>query len=104
MQLNHIFPYRNTVSYTEIYRANKIRPIYLPDCKLLNKIIKEERQNTDYWHGKYDALEKVYDGVKVLGNLKPEETFNKKYTVKATKFSKAAKEAIEAAGGTVEVI
>lgn len=33
----------------------------------LNKIIKEERQNTDYWHGKYDALEKVYDGVK--GNI-----------------------------------
>ena len=49
-------------------------------------------------------VNKVYDGVKVLGNLKPGETFDKKYTVKATKFSKAAKEAIEAAGGTVEVI
>jgi hypothetical protein len=33
----------------------------------LNKVIKEERQNTDYWHGKYDALEKVYDGIK--GNI-----------------------------------
>ena len=30
----------------------------------LNKVIKEERQNAEYWHGKYDALEKVYDGVK----------------------------------------
>ena len=49
-------------------------------------------------------VNKVYDGVKVLGNLKEDEKFDKKYTVKATKFSKSAKEAIEAAGGTVEVI
>ena len=52
----------------------------------------------------FTLVNKVYDGVKVLGNLKPEEKFDKKYTVKATKFSKSAKEAIEAAGGTVEVI
>lgn len=49
-------------------------------------------------------VNKVYDGVKILGNLKENETFNKKYTVVANKFSKSAKEAIEAAGGTVEVI
>jgi large subunit ribosomal protein L15 len=40
------------------------------------------------------------DGVKILSNGKIE----KKLTVKAHKFSEAAKQAIEAAGGTVEVI
>ena len=49
-------------------------------------------------------VKKVYDGVKVLGNLKDGETFNKKYTAKANKFSKSAEAAITAAGGTVEVI
>ncbi len=39
-------------------------------------------------------------GIKVLGT----GTVEKKLTVKAHKFSNAAKEAIEAAGGTVEVI
>lgn len=39
-------------------------------------------------------------GVKVLG----QGTVEKRLTVKAHKFSNAAKEAIEAAGGTVEVI
>lgn len=45
-------------------------------------------------------IKKVYDGVKILGNGELE----KKLTVKATKFSKAAAEKIEAAGGKVEVI
>jgi large subunit ribosomal protein L15 len=49
-------------------------------------------------------VNKVYDGVKVLGNLKEAEKFNKKYTVKASKFSQSAKEAIEKAGGSVEVL
>ena len=40
------------------------------------------------------------DGIKVLANGKLE----RKLTVRANKFSQAAKEAIEAAGGTVEVI
>lgn len=40
------------------------------------------------------------DGIKVLG----EGTLEKKLTVKAHKFSKSAKEAIEKAGGIVEVI
>ncbi|MBT2732626.1 MULTISPECIES: 50S ribosomal protein L15 [Carnobacterium] len=39
-------------------------------------------------------------GIKVLGNGKVE----RKLTVQASKFSKAAKEAIEAAGGSIEVI
>lgn len=39
-------------------------------------------------------------GIKVLGN----GSIERKLTVKANKFSQAAKEAIEAAGGTVEVI
>ncbi|MGO2696588.1 MAG: 50S ribosomal protein L15 [Bavariicoccus seileri] len=40
------------------------------------------------------------DGIKILGNGKLE----RKVTVKAHKFSQSAKEAIETAGGTVEVI
>lgn len=39
-------------------------------------------------------------GIKVLGN----GTLSKKLTVKAAKFSKAAEEAIVAAGGSIEVI
>lgn len=46
------------------------------------------------------VLSKVKDGVKVLAN----GSIDRKLTVKAHKFSKAAQEAIEAAGGTVEVI
>ncbi len=45
-------------------------------------------------------ITKVLSGVKVLAFGKLE----KKLTVKANKFSDSAKEAIEAAGGTVEVI
>ena len=48
-------------------------------------------------------VKEVFDGVKVLGNM-PEGNFNKKLTVKATKFSKSASEAIAKAGGTAEVI
>lgn len=46
------------------------------------------------------AVRKVKSGVKVLAT----GTIDKKLTVKAHKFSTAAKEAIEAAGGTIEVI
>lgn len=45
-------------------------------------------------------VKKAFNGIKVLG----EGTLTKKLTVQAHKFSAAAKEAIEAAGGTVEVI
>ncbi|WP_290032982.1 50S ribosomal protein L15 [Ligilactobacillus cholophilus] len=40
------------------------------------------------------------DGIKILGNGE----LNKKLTVKANKFSASAKEAIEAAGGQIEVM
>ncbi|MEW9095661.1 MAG: 50S ribosomal protein L15 [Clostridiaceae bacterium] len=46
------------------------------------------------------VISKIYDGVKILGNGELERNL----TVKATKFSKAAAEKIEAAGGKVEVI
>ncbi|MFJ8531072.1 50S ribosomal protein L15 [Bacillus sp. NPDC094106] len=46
------------------------------------------------------VISKLNDGVKVLARGAVE----KKLTVKAHKFSSSAKEAIEAAGGTVEVI
>ena len=45
-------------------------------------------------------IKEVCDGVKVLGNGE----LTKKLTVKANAFSAAAKEKIEALGGTVEVI
>ncbi len=45
-------------------------------------------------------VKKAKDGVKVLGNGE----LQKKLTVKAAKFTKAAVEKIEAAGGKVEVI
>ena len=53
-----------------------------------------------------DALVKAgivknsFDGVKILSN----GTLNKSLTVKATAFSKSAKEKIEAAGGKAEVV
>lgn len=46
------------------------------------------------------VISKVYDGVKILGNGE----LDKKLIVKSTKFSKAAAEKIQAAGGKVEVI
>ena len=45
-------------------------------------------------------LKKQLDGLKILG----EGTLEKKLTVKADKFSATAKAAIEAAGGTAEVL
>lgn len=45
-------------------------------------------------------VKKTYDGVKILGN----GTLEKNLTVKANKFSESAKKAIEAAGGSVEVL
>lgn len=45
-------------------------------------------------------VRKEYDGIKVLGNGE----ITKKLTVQANKFSKSAIEAIEKAGGKVEVI
>lgn len=46
------------------------------------------------------VISKLNDGVKILASGAVE----KKLTVKAHKFSSSAKEAIEAAGGSVEVI
>ena len=45
-------------------------------------------------------VKKAYDGLKVLGNGK----LNVSLTVKANKFSKQASEAIQAAGGSIEVL
>ncbi|MGH4120651.1 50S ribosomal protein L15 [Clostridium sp.] len=46
------------------------------------------------------VIRKLYNGVKILGN----GNLEKSLTVSASKFSKAAAEKIEAAGGKVEVI
>ena len=45
-------------------------------------------------------VKKTYDGVKILGNGE----ITKKITVRASAFSQSAKEKLEAAGGTAEVI
>jgi len=45
-------------------------------------------------------VKKARDGVAILGN----GDLKKKLTVKAAKFTKAASEKIEAAGGKVEVV
>lgn len=45
-------------------------------------------------------VKKLYDGLKVLGN----GTLDKKVSVEAHKVSKSAQAAIEAVGGTVEII
>jgi large subunit ribosomal protein L15 len=47
-----------------------------------------------------DHINKLYDGVKVLGN----GSLDKALTVQAVKFTKSAIEKIEAAGGKAEVI
>jgi large subunit ribosomal protein L15 len=46
------------------------------------------------------AVSKLGDGVKIIGNA----DLDRKLTVKVTAFSAAAKEKIEAAGGTAETI
>ncbi len=50
--------------------------------------------------GKAGLVNKVYDGVKILGD----GDIDKAITVKAHKFSKTAEQKIVASGGTVEVI
>lgn len=65
----------------------------------LNKF--EDGVTVDYSALKAAGLvKKELDGLKVLGNGKLE----KKLTVKAVKFSASAKKAIEAAGGSAEVL
>ena len=49
---------------------------------------------------KHGLVKKVVDGVKILGDGE----LSKKLTVKATKFTKAAQEKIQSAGGKVEVV
>ena len=46
------------------------------------------------------AIKKVYDGIKILGN----GDLTKSFTVKASKFTAAAAEKIEKAGGKAEVV
>jgi large subunit ribosomal protein L15 len=50
--------------------------------------------------GKAGLIQKVFDGVKILGD----GDIDKALTVKAHRFSKSAEQKITAAGGTIEVI
>ena len=63
--------------------------VFEPDTVVTPELLKEK-----------GIIKKINDGVKILGK----GDLNKKLTVKAHKFSKAAQEKIEAAGGKAEVI
>ncbi len=63
--------------------------VFEPDTVVTPELLKEK-----------GIIKKLNDGVKILGNGE----LSKKLTVKAHKFSKAAQEKIEAAGGKAEVI
>lgn len=63
--------------------------VFEPDTVVTPELLKEK-----------GIIKKINDGVKILGN----GDLTKKLTVKAHKFSKAAQEKIEAAGGKAEVI
>lgn len=69
----------NVSSLNRFDDETEITPVLLVECGLVRK---------------------EYDGIKILGNGE----ITKKLTVKANKFSKGAIEAIEKAGGKVEVI
>ena len=73
--------------YTEVNVAQL--EVFEPDTVVTPELLKEK-----------GIIKKLNDGVKILG----EGELNKKLTVKAHKFSKAAQEKIEAAGGKAEVI
>lgn len=65
----------------------------------LNKRFEEGTEVTPALLKSVGLVKKELNGVKILGEGK----LDKKLHVKAAKFSKSAKEAIEAAGGTTEV-
>jgi len=73
--------------YTEVNVAQL--EVFEPDTVVTPELLKEK-----------GIIKKINDGVKILGK----GDLNKKLTVKAHKFSKAAQEKIEAAGGKAEVI
>ena len=93
-------------------------PIYrrVPEREFSNTIFKKEYTvislaflNENFEDGEEVSLETLFnkclikkgrDGVKVLGNGE----LNKKLTVKVHKISKSAKAAVEAKGGTVELV
>src|SRR5699024_5047382 len=62
--------------------------------------LNEDTENTAELLGESGTIKKIKSGIKVLAK----GTVDRKLTVKAHKFSRAAQEAIEAAGGSVEVI
>lgn len=73
--------------YTEVNLAQL--EVFEPDTIVTPELLKEK-----------GIIKKLNDGVKILGK----GDLDKKLTVKAHKFSKAAQEKIEAAGGKAEVI
>ena len=78
-------PFRKEFAVVNLSDLNN----YKADTKITPEILLKDR-----------VIRKQLDGVKILGRGKLEV----KLTVKAHKFSASAKEAIESAGGTVEVI
>ncbi len=86
-------PKRGFTNFTRkeyaIVNINVLNDAFNNNDKIDPTILKEKR-----------IVRKEYDGVKILGNGE----LTKKLIIKAHKFSKSAKEAIEKAGGKIEVI
>ncbi|NLN41508.1 MAG: 50S ribosomal protein L15 [Clostridiales bacterium] len=92
MPLTRRLPKRGfTNIFAKVYNEVNVAQleVFEPDTVVTPELLKEK-----------GIIKKLNDGVKILG----EGELNKKLTVKAHKFSKAAQEKIEAAGGKAEVI
>lgn len=80
--------------------TNFTRRVYAPvNLDVLNKFEDGATVTPEILH-EAKIVKKTYDGIKILGGGKLE----KKLTVKCHKISNSAKEAIEKAGGSVEVL
>ena len=92
MPLTRRLPKRGfTNIFAKVYNEVNVAQleVFEPDTVVTPELLKEK-----------GIIKKINDGVKILGN----GDLTKKLTVKAHKFSKAAQEKIEAAGGKAEVI
>ena len=80
---------------------NKVRSVFAPvNVGMLDAAFAEDAEISMVDIKKNGLANGTFDGIKILGSGE----ITKKLTVKATAFSKSAREKIEAAGGTCEVI
>lgn len=92
MPLARRLPKRGFVNiFAKVYTTINVSEleIFDNDTEITAELLKEKR-----------IIRKINDGLKILGNGE----LTKKLTVKAVKFTETAKQKIESAGGSVEVI